>query len=353
MGRRRKANKHLPRRVYLEHGRYWFKPISGGRIDLGTTECEMYDGLAKLADTSRPLHTMGQIFDRYLVESLPKLSARTQRDYRGYIENLRKVYDTAPPDQITASMLVDYRAKRSIKSVVQANRELSCMSAVFRDAIGWHAIERNPCRELKRLHEPARTRYVTDAEFSAVYAIASECAQCFMDLATITGQREGDLLKLPARDPNVYMDDGIVFHPGKSMRRHPRHGKIIETAKTVIVEWSPELRAAIERARKLGPDIRKTLICNLQGKPYSESGFRANWHRLIQAALKGRKARNGVAALAPVLTEPFTIHDLRAKSASDDAFEDAHERLAHDDPRTTQAIYRRKPRRARAGRKVT
>ena len=96
----------------------------------------------------------------------------------------------------------------------------------------------------------------------------------------------------------------------------------------------------------LGPDIRKTLICNLQGKPFTESGFRANWHRLIQAASKGRKARNSVAALAPVLFEPFTIHDLRAKSASDDAFEDAHGRLAHDDPRTTQAIYRRKPRRA-------
>jgi len=107
----------------------------------------------------------------------------------------------------------------------------------------------------------------------------------------------------------------------------------------------------VERARKLGPDIRKTLICNLEGKPYSESGFRANWHRLMQAAVKGRKARNGVAALDPVLAEPFTIHDLRAKSASDDDFKDAHERLAHDDPRTTQAIYRRKPRRARAGRK--
>jgi hypothetical protein len=107
-----------------------------------------------------------------------------------------------------------------------------------------------------------------------------------------------------------------------------------------------EPRAAVERARMLGPDIRKTLICNLQGKPFTESGFRANWHRLIQAASKGRKARNSVAALAPVLFEPFTIHDLRAKSASDDAFEDAHGRLAHDDPRTTQAIYRRKPRRA-------
>jgi integrase len=174
-----------------------------------------------------------------------------------------------------------------------------------------------------------------------------------MDLATVTGQREGELLKRLAPDPSVYADDAILYHPGKSMRRHPRHGKIIATVKTVIVEWSPELRAAVERARMLGPDIRNTLICNLQGKPFTESGFGANWHRLIQAALKGRMARKGVAALAPVLTEAFTIHDLRARSASDDELEDAHERLAHDDPRTTQAIYRRKPRRARAGRKVT
>jgi hypothetical protein len=68
-------------------------------------------------------------------------------------------------------------------------------------------------------------------------------------------------------------------------RRHPRHGAIVETAKTVIVEWSPELREVIERACKLGPDIRKTLICNLQGKPFTESGFRSNWHRLIQSGL--------------------------------------------------------------------
>jgi integrase len=62
--------------------------------------------------------------------------------------------------------------------------------------------------------------------------------------------------------------------------------------------------------------------------------------------------RDIVTALTPVLMEPFTIHDLRAKSASDDEFQDAHKRLAHDDPRTTQAIYRRKPRRARAGRSL-
>jgi hypothetical protein len=74
----------------------------------------------------------------------------------------------------------------------------------------------------------------------------------------------------------VYTDEGIVFRPGKSKRRHPRHGKMIETGKTVIVEWSPDLDAVIKRLRRLGPDMRQTLFCTLQGEPYTESGFRSN-----------------------------------------------------------------------------
>ena len=54
----------------------------------------------------------------------------------------------------------------------------------------------------------------------------------------------------------------------------------------------------------------------------------------------------------PALAERFTFHDLRAKSASDDELEVATERLAHDDPRRTQKVYRRKPRRARPGAKI-
>lgn len=348
MGRRRKTNKHLPRRVYHESGRYWLRPPSGGRINLGATEAEMYAELAKHADTSKPLRTMSVLFDRYLIESLPALAERTQSDYRKYIARLRPVIGEHPPGEITGGDVFDIRAAiEEASGVVQANRHVSCLSAVFREGVGWHAVERNPCRELKRLHEQERTRYVDDGEFGAVYALASPTLQCAMDLATITGQREGDLLRLPSRDPKVFTDDGIVFRPGKSKRRHPRHGRMIETSKTVIVEWSPELEAVVARARKLGPDIRDTLICTLQGDGYTESGFRSNWHRLMVKATK--KDEYGVAALA----EPFTFHDLRAKSASDeDEIGDAHERLAHDDMRTTQTIYRRKPRRARAGRKV-
>jgi integrase len=315
---------------------------------LGTTLGEMYDGLKKLVETSKPIRTMSALFDRYLLECLPALAPRTQSDYRKYIERLRPVLKDWKPSELTSGDVFDIRTVIAQDSgVVQANRHTSCLSAIFREAIGWKAVTANPCLQLKRLREPPRTRYVFDHEFTGVYGIASDVIKVMMDLATITGQREGDLLKLPNRDPTVYADEGIVFRPGKSKRRHPRHGAIVESAKTVIVEWSPELREVIDPARKLGPDIRKTLICNLQGKPFTESGFRSNWHRLIQTGLRGRKKSNGEMALEPVIRESFTFHDLRAKSGSDaEDVQEANDRLAHDDLRTTQVVYRRKPRRA-------
>jgi hypothetical protein len=51
---------------------------------------------------------------------------------------------------------------------------------------------------------------VWDREFTVVYEIASAATQVARDLATITGQREVDLLTLPNRDPDIYTDEGIV-----------------------------------------------------------------------------------------------------------------------------------------------
>jgi hypothetical protein len=52
---------------------------------------------------------------------------------------------------------------------------------------------------LKRLAESPRPRYAWDRECLAVYGIASPAMKIAMDLATITGQREDDLLTLPNR----------------------------------------------------------------------------------------------------------------------------------------------------------
>jgi len=117
---------------------------------------------------------------------------------------------------------------------------------------------------------------------------------------------------------------------------HPR----AETSKRVIVEWSPGLRAVVERLKKLGPQIRPTLLCTLEGKPFTSDGVRSHWHQVMTKATPGDEGE------PPVLAERFTFHDLRTKSASDDELEAATEPLTHDDPRTTQRVYRRKPRRA-------
>ncbi|MGA8709215.1 MAG: tyrosine-type recombinase/integrase [Steroidobacteraceae bacterium] len=344
VGRKRKIDKHLPRRVYLRRGTYFFVDAQGTWRNLGRDLPSMYREMAKLTEVTASLRTMADLFDRYVREVLPGLASRTQSDYLGYLENLSVVFGSAPPREVTAGHVSDYQAKRAERSVVQANREKSCLSAVFTAALKWHAVESNPCRLIPKLREAERNRYVTDEEFNAVYRLASPMLRCAMDLATMTGQREGDLLRLSRAHLG---DDGILFAIGKSKRRHPRHGKVVETAKRLIVEWSPELRAVIERLKKLGPDIRPTLLCTLQGKPFTSDGFRSNWHRLISTATSPGQKRE-----PPVLGERFTFHDLRAKSASDDAFDVATERLAHDDPRTTQKVYRRKPRRARPGAKI-
>ena len=126
----------------------------------------------------------------------------------------------------------------------------------------------------------------------------------------MTGQREGDLLKLTR---SQLSEEGIAFTIGKSKRRHPRHGRTVETAKKIIIEWSPELRAVIEKLKKLGPPLRPTLLCNLEGKPFTSDGFRSNWHRLMTKA-----TRVGDDGKPAPISDRFTFHDLRAKSASGD-----------------------------------
>jgi hypothetical protein len=102
MGRRRRTNKHLPQRVYLYHGRYWFIERSGKRRDLGNTEAEMYSKLAEFADRRTPLRTMNQAFDRYLIESLPHLAPRTQRDYSTQVVYRRKPRRARPGRKVGA-----------------------------------------------------------------------------------------------------------------------------------------------------------------------------------------------------------------------------------------------------------
>jgi integrase len=194
------------------------------------------------------------------------------------------------------------------------------LSAVFTKAIEWGAVTQNPCKQVPRLHEQKRDRYIAEAEFHSVRELATPMIQISMDLALLTGLRQGDLLSLEKRH---LTEDGIDIVTAKTNKR-------------LIIEWSAELRAVIDRAFEISPRVRQFVICNLQGKRYTSDGFRTMWHRLMRKAVDTRS-----------ITEGFTFHDIRAKSLSDDTAAAATIRSGHSDPKVTNTIYRRKPTRAK------
>ena len=198
-----------------------------------------------------------------------------------------------------------------------ARHELNLLSYVFGKAVKWRAVRANPCVGVDRPASKPRDRYVTDDQLAAVYTLAPASIQIAIDLAVLTGQRQGDTLGLTRSD---LTDDGIQFTQHKTGRK-------------VLVEWSEELRAVIARAKSQPPQLPGThVVRNIHGNGFTGNGFRSNWQHLMQRVwpdpLERAKRR-------------FRFHD-RAKSASDTR--DLHEaaaRLGHADPKITKRVYRR------------
>jgi integrase len=333
VGRKRKHNKHLPRGVTFEHAAYYYRGPDRKRFRLGSS---LGEATAKWAEIVTPeggaTPTMRHAFERFKAEVLPRKAPKTQVGYLYMLPTLEKMFGKMPPRTIRPGhgygMLDNGR-----KIPTQTLKLFNLMSAVLTACVRWGAIDENPFWQVRKgEYTPApRTRCPSDAEYAAVYAIASDRLQIAMDLALLTGLRKGGILHLELADVT---DDGLLSRrPGK-------------TTKPLLFEWTPELRAVVDRAKKLEPRVRRALLCTSKaknpkhrpGQAYTEDGFNALWQRLMAKATK--KDEHGNAVLA----ERFRLNDLRAKSATDaDTLADAQSRLGHASAATTQRVYVRKP----------
>jgi integrase len=104
----------------------------------------------------------------------------------------------------------------------------------------------------------------------------------------------------------------------------------------LALEWSNDLRAIVERAKKVNPQIPGDyLIRTRRCKPYSARGFSAIWQRLMTKYVNAGGTR-------------FSFHDLRAVSADGaSTVEEAQARLGHRSSATTQRHYYHSVTRAR------
>lgn len=321
MGRRRRHDKHLPRRMYLRRGSYYFVTPAGKWEPLGKDLGEALAAYGRKIGGSWSGRTLGDVIDRYRTEVLPlKRSEHTRDDEGAQLNRLKLVFGEMLPDSIEPQHCYRYMDRRRTKAgkpaPVSARHEIKLLGHVFAKAIRWGVAAGNPVRSMEKEPRGKRSRYVTDAEFAAVYGLASERMRIAMDLALLTGLRRGDLLAL-------------------TWRQVTEAGIEVKTSKTgagLLFEVTPELRAALDRAKRLVPQVPRTHVLRTRsGKPYTAEGFSAIWQRLMAKHV----AAGG---------ERFTFHDLRRKSASDSAsVKDAQERLGHADEATTRRFYIAKP----------
>ena len=284
MGRRRHKDRHLPQRVYHRHGAYFLVRADGRWVRLGSNLGEAMAAWAQLEHATPQGDTVGAAIDRYQLEILPSLAAKTQDSYRASLGRLRAVYGEVTLGDVRPVHVAQYLDRRAAK--VSANRDIAVLSSVYAYAMRWGWCDANPCRGVRRHSERPRERYVSDAELAQLRTAADDQWQCIIDLAYLTALRRGDLMSLRLAD--ISADGLTVTHRKTGARR--------------LYQTSPGLAEVLARARKLRRRVGTLLLfATRDGQPYTESGWETAWRRLRERA-----------GLPDV-----HFHDLRAKSLTD------------------------------------
>lgn len=348
MGRRHTKHSNLPPRLRarkLPSGRTYYYYDTGGKprreIPLGDDYAFAVKKWAELEIDARPRHveiiTFRYVAERYQREVLPLKQPRTQRDNLKELAKLLAFFDNppAPIEQITPQHIRQYMDSRR-DAPVRANREKALFSHIFNKAREWgYTAAANPCAGIKRFTERGRDVYVEDDTFTAVWEAADWPTRDAMDLAYLTGQRPGDVLKMRFTD----IRDGYLW-----LTQGKTHAKI----RMAVVG---QLAALIERVQARTYKVTSlALIRNEEGQPLSASALD---NRFEDARLRAAKLL--VAAgehEAAEAVKKFQFRDLRAKAGTDKAdatdMREAQQQLGHGDLKMTETYVRK-----RAGHKVT
>lgn len=323
VGRTRTRDKHLPQGVYLKHGAYYLVRMDGGKkrwTRLAREYPEALAQLSRLVESAAPSLTVSALIARYELEVLPGLAPRHRRNRAADLKRIAKVFGNVPPRTITPGAVTSYWRRAGQTEGVR--HEISALSALLTFGRQIGALDgQNPCFALRLRRPPRRRRYVTDEELALVRSCAPPMMRGAIDLAVLAGMDGATIRALERRHMT---DRGFEFMRPKTEHTDPA---------MQVIEWSPELRAVVDRLLRLKPQVRQYIVCRRDGHPYTLDGFQTQWQRVMRKAIeKG-------------LAQRFRFHDLRAKSASDaESDQEAADRLNHADPALTRRVYRRLPR---------
>lgn len=345
MGRRRKDGDPLGlagTRLAVRHGKFWYRHRNGRWENMGTDLAAAKKAAGMHNDPGRAYGTVQWWFGEFLTDcklrvSAGSLSQRTLDDYAGYADYggpLLAYFGRMFPDQIKPSHVQKYlEDNAALGRPTPANRERACLSSMLswlirtgRAADGFTV---NPCMRasgVRRNAESPRQRYVTDAEYRAVYDEAADSVKLAMELVYRTLQRpEVDVLSWTPANIKQKDDNRVLsFVQSKT-------GRKIEIALVGVLE--DLVTAAVGQA----PVLHQPIIHTRRGTSYTYTGLGAMLRRSIERVKATHQAANG--PLAEM--QGFGLRDLKGKGATDmyvagESIERIQQLCGHADKSTTE-----------------
>jgi len=194
---------------------------------------------------------------------------RTRFDYIRHIKAIEKEFGDFPlsalTDRRTRGVFRAWRDRRAAKSRRQADYAWQVLALILAWALDRGLIAANPCEKGGRLYRGSRAEKIWTADDEARFlAHAPAHLHLPLLLALWTGQRQGDLLRLPW---SAYDGTHIRLRQSKTGRR-------------VVIRIGAPLKRALDAAPRRSPII----LTSKAGRPWTSGGFRASWRIACAAA---------------------------------------------------------------------
>ncbi len=233
-----------------------------------------------------PAGALQSVFDAFEASSdFATLAPRTRTDYRKHLKHIAVEFGDLPlkllEDRRTRGEFLAWRDRLAARSRRQGDYAFSVLARTISWALNRGLVPANPCEKPGRLYRSGRRETVwTDADEAAFEAIAPEHMRLALQLALWTGQRQGDLIKLPW---SAYDGTHIRLRQGK-------------TGVRIVIRVAAPLKEALDRT----PKRAVTILTNNAGGSWTGNTFGCAWRRTCRLA--------SVAGL--------TFHDLRGTAVT-------------------------------------
>jgi integrase len=197
-----------------------------------------------------------------------RLAPSSRRMYLTYLRLIEEEFGDLP-----LAALADRRVRADFKNwrdsfsttPRKADYAWTTLARLMSFALDRGTIASNPCEKGGRLYVADRTNKVWgETEIAALLAVASDEIKLALVLALWTGQRQGDLLRLPW---SGYDGSCLRFRQSKTGRR-------------MVMPAGAPLKALLDAAERRSPVI----LTNSYGRAWTADGFRTSWSKACRRA---------------------------------------------------------------------